>query len=949
METKTNKLLQFLSFFLVLFLLVGQLAVFQLIPNVKANPDWLAGWDYRKSHVINNATGAETNYQIRIKAHYRSDNDTVNGEYSYLGEIISKGASGEWDADKAWVESIIWDDATNKYWLCYHNNDDGIGLAYSTNIEGPYTKHSNNPILENSTSGWDSGYIQNGWLFKHGSYYYIIYEGSSDATWSNFKLGLAWTDDIESGTWTKSSNNPIFDSASSGWDSERVGEPSVVWDGSKWVLFYMGTSSGAETEQIGYATTTVENPQSWTTSSWTRYSGNPVISPRSNKFDKDHTADPSVYYEDGTYYILYTGCYDHAAPDHGYVGVYKTTDLENFVCLTSNPTLVDEDGELILKGTLYKTSDYWYIFYCTHGTTASESSYLARCSIPNSSNDDLVTSETTVTESGHYSNYGCDNAKDEDEFVGWVADAENAWIKFDLGSTKTINKLQWMRSGYDTGRVPKNFTIEVSTDGSSWTTVKTITNNARLGQNLVFSSTEARYVKIDISATSDGNGASIGEVRIFGQEEDSGEDVYLNQHCRTDFGDVRFTKSDGTTELDYWMEKKVDSDYAVFWIEVADDLSSSDVTIYIYYGKSDATTTSNGANTFIAFDDFEDYNVGDSPSSSKGWTVDSGDPEIVNNPTGRSGKGLQLDNINTRDTIYNDWTTKYSGVAVHFWWRIDGLDLRNGYYSLREDDTSIGHVQKADGNEQWYSGSAYQDFSPSLSYSANTWHEYEYRLINNNNFHVTQDETDHDGGFWNTPTNGANRMYFDTYQAGSYSHTYVIDDFYVRKYVSPEPSHGSWGTEEEEQQTEYSYTLWAANMTQTIMLKQLQEQFRIWIETVYPSTTIKLWREVSYTYTQTVTTTETVTYLQEHIRIMQEGLSTTEKMEHAGEGVFTFTQTITPSESVTYLQEQQYILTETAAPTTTFKHWIEGINVFLSQKLSTRKHFWRLQVKLSMF
>ena len=35
---------------------------------------------------------------------------------------------------------------------------------------------------------------------------------------------------------------------------------------------------------------------------------------------------------------------------------------------------------------------------------------------------------------------------------------------------------------------------------------------------------------------------------------DSGEDVYLGDKSKTDFGDIRFTKSDGITELDYWMQ-----------------------------------------------------------------------------------------------------------------------------------------------------------------------------------------------------------------------------------------------------------------------------------------------------------------------------------------------------------------------------------------------------------
>ena len=37
--------------------------------------DWLGGWSYRKSHVINPAFGAGTNYQIMIKTHYVSGTD----------------------------------------------------------------------------------------------------------------------------------------------------------------------------------------------------------------------------------------------------------------------------------------------------------------------------------------------------------------------------------------------------------------------------------------------------------------------------------------------------------------------------------------------------------------------------------------------------------------------------------------------------------------------------------------------------------------------------------------------------------------------------------------------------------------------------------------------------------------------------------------------------------
>ena len=91
----------------------------------------------------------------------------------------------------------------------------------------------------------------------------------------------------------------------------------------------------------------------------------------------------------------------------------------------------------------------------------------------------------------------------------------------------------------------------------------------------------------------------------YGSGSDSGEDVYLNGHCRSDFGDIRFTDDDGQTELDYWMESKTDGTQARFWLEVKDNLDAVDRKIYVYYGNSSAQTTSNFDNTFIFGDPFD--------------------------------------------------------------------------------------------------------------------------------------------------------------------------------------------------------------------------------------------------------------------------------------------------------------------------------------------------------
>jgi hypothetical protein len=90
---------------------------------------------------------------------------------------------------------------------------------------------------------------------------------------------------------------------------------------------------------------------------------------------------------------------------------------------------------------------------------------------------------------------------------------------------------------------------------------------------------------------------------------DSGDTVYVGTRCKTDFGDIRFTSADGVTQLDYWMESNAasgsDAATGTFWVRIPEDLSTASRTIYLYYGNSAATTTSNGAATFAFFDDFD--------------------------------------------------------------------------------------------------------------------------------------------------------------------------------------------------------------------------------------------------------------------------------------------------------------------------------------------------------
>ena len=90
---------------------------------------------------------------------------------------------------------------------------------------------------------------------------------------------------------------------------------------------------------------------------------------------------------------------------------------------------------------------------------------------------------------------------------------------------------------------------------------------------------------------------------------DTVTDVYLGTNVRDDFGDVRFTKSDGSSLLNYWIESYTSGSVATIWIQLAPSpdtipVSPGTYTFYIYYDNSGQTTTSSGINTFLFFDDF---------------------------------------------------------------------------------------------------------------------------------------------------------------------------------------------------------------------------------------------------------------------------------------------------------------------------------------------------------
>jgi hypothetical protein len=85
--------------------------------------------------------------------------------------------------------------------------------------------------------------------------------------------------------------------------------------------------------------------------------------------------------------------------------------------------------------------------------------------------------------------------------------------------------------------------------------------------------------------------------------------VNYDGDMQSDFDDLRFTDSSGTTTLRYWIESSTASASSTLWVKVPSLPASGSAVVYMYYGNNSTTTASSGTNTFKFFDDFEDNNI----------------------------------------------------------------------------------------------------------------------------------------------------------------------------------------------------------------------------------------------------------------------------------------------------------------------------------------------------
>jgi predicted GH43/DUF377 family glycosyl hydrolase len=147
----------------------------------------------------------------------------------------------------------------------WYSGPDGKCIKYATSSDG-ITWAIYGTVLSPGPDSWDKLSAIAPTVVYNGSVYLMWYRGYPYHGGPQ-AYGLATSPDGIS--WTKYSKNPVLSPSTSGWDSKQIGGATVLLDGSTYKMWYHATSDGLGND-IGYATSTDGI-------SWEKYAGNPVI------------------------------------------------------------------------------------------------------------------------------------------------------------------------------------------------------------------------------------------------------------------------------------------------------------------------------------------------------------------------------------------------------------------------------------------------------------------------------------------------------------------------------------------------------------------------------------------------------------------------------------------------------------------------------------------------
>jgi len=176
----------------------------------------------------------------------------------------------------------------------------GVGtrraIGYAASADGMYWEDfPDNPVLlDGRGSTWDGTFVSQPTVLHDGRQFRMWYTGHDG---ERTRIGYATSaDGID---WEKHAGNSVLSEGESGaWDGTRVSDPTVLYDGRRYRMWYSG-NDGTQT-RIGYAT-------SADGISWEKPISTAVLEGNDGTWDGAGAGSPTVIQEGSTYRMWYSG------------------------------------------------------------------------------------------------------------------------------------------------------------------------------------------------------------------------------------------------------------------------------------------------------------------------------------------------------------------------------------------------------------------------------------------------------------------------------------------------------------------------------------------------------------------------------------------------------------------------------------------------------------------
>jgi len=191
--------------------------------------------------------------------------------YKYPGNpVFQPGNKGDWDEELHAFDILIENNEYHMWYIGYRkNNPRKKSLGFSTSSDGiHWEKHEENPLrFRNDHIGWGNN-LSTFDIVRIGSLYLMWYTTELPDTESTC-IGFAWSEDGI--LWNNHPEPVLRPNEGDTWDGHGVGNPSIIYDGKKYHLWYTGWAKRIpKTVQTGYAT-------SLDGINWKKHPDNPVL------------------------------------------------------------------------------------------------------------------------------------------------------------------------------------------------------------------------------------------------------------------------------------------------------------------------------------------------------------------------------------------------------------------------------------------------------------------------------------------------------------------------------------------------------------------------------------------------------------------------------------------------------------------------------------------------